>query len=104
MLTIWLLKGSTEPNWTFGWNNTFTWKNWTLNLFINAALGQDRLNVSRYAMGSMTGVYRFISLSDAYYKSWDKVLIKQMLCMQVIKIRIIETILIPISGLKMHHL
>ena len=24
-------------------------------------------------MGSMTGVYRFISLSDAYYKSWDKV-------------------------------
>lgn len=66
-------KGQAEPNWTFGWNNTFTWKNWTLNLFINAALGQDRLNVSRYAMGSMTGVYRFISLSDAYYKSWDKV-------------------------------
>lgn len=26
-----------------------------------------------------------------------------MLCMQVIKIQIIETILIPISGLKMHH-
>ncbi|HCC85552.1 MAG TPA: SusC/RagA family protein [Porphyromonadaceae bacterium] len=65
--------GQSEPKWTFGWNNTFTWKNWTLNLFINAALGQDRLNVSRYSMASMTGVYRFISLSDAYYKSWDQV-------------------------------
>ncbi|MEG0889917.1 MAG: SusC/RagA family TonB-linked outer membrane protein, partial [Bacteroides sp.] len=68
-----ITKGQAEPTWTFGWNNTFTWKNWTLNLFINAALGQDRLNVSRYAMSSMTGEYRFISLSDAYYEGWDKV-------------------------------
>ena len=65
--------GQAEPKWTFGWNNTFTYKNWTLNLFINAALGHDRLNMSRFAMSSMIGKYRFISLSDADYKSWDKV-------------------------------
>lgn len=65
--------GQAEPKWTFGWNNTFTYKNWTLNVFINAALGHDRLNMSRFAMGSMIGKYRFISLSEAYYEGWDKV-------------------------------
>lgn len=55
-------------------------------------------------MGSMTGVYRFISLSDAYYKSWDKVANKADAVYASHKIQIIETILIPISGLKMHHL
>lgn len=65
--------GQAEPKWTFGWNNTFTYKNWTLNVFINAALGHDRLNMSSFALNSMIGKYRFISTSDAYYKGWDKV-------------------------------
>lgn len=68
-----VVKGQAEPSWTFGWNNTVTWKNWTFNCFFNAALGADRLNMSRFAMSSMVGKYRFITLADAYYKSWDMV-------------------------------
>ena len=68
-----VVKGQAEPSWTFGWNNTVTWKNWTFNCFFNAALGSDRLNMSRFAMSSMVGKYKFITFADAYYKSWDMV-------------------------------
>ena len=65
--------GQAEPKWTFGWNNTVSWKNWDLNVFFNAALGQDRLNMSRFGLASMVGKYRFISLADAYNNGWDNV-------------------------------
>jgi TonB-linked SusC/RagA family outer membrane protein len=65
--------GQSDPDWTLGWNNTFTWKNWTLNLFFNAALGYNRLNMSRFALASQIGKYRFISLRESYYQAWDKV-------------------------------
>ncbi len=65
--------GQASPKFTLGWNNTLNWKNWTLNLFFNGAFGADRLNLTRYALGSMTGMFRFISLRDAYFKGWDKV-------------------------------
>ena len=28
-----VVKGQASPKWTVGWNNTVTWKNWTLNVF-----------------------------------------------------------------------
>ena len=68
-----VVKGQASPKWTVGWNNTVTWKNWTLNVFFNAATGYDRLNLSRFMAASMTGVSRFITLRDAYFKGWDHV-------------------------------
>lgn len=68
-----VVKGQAIPKWTVGWNNTVTWKNWTLNVFFNAATGYDRLNISRFMAASMTGVSRFITLRDAYFKGWDHV-------------------------------
>lgn len=68
-----VIKGQANPKWTFGWNNTISWKNWTLNLLFNAAAGVERLNISHYTTASMNGVSRFITLRDAYYKGWDKV-------------------------------
>ena len=68
-----VVKGQASPKWTVGWNNTVTWKNWTLNVFFNAATGYDRLNISRFMAASMTGVSRFITLHDAYFKGWDHV-------------------------------
>jgi TonB-linked SusC/RagA family outer membrane protein len=67
------IMGQSDPKWTFGWNNTFTWKNWTANIFINAALGHNRLNMSRFSLASQIGKYRFISLRESYYQSWDQV-------------------------------
>ena len=46
-----VVKGQASPKWTVGWNNTVTWKNWTLNVFFNAATGYDRLNISRFYGG-----------------------------------------------------
>lgn len=68
-----VVKGQASPKWTVGWNNTVTWKNWTLNVFFNAATGYDRLNISRFMAASMTGVSRFITVRDAYFKGWDHV-------------------------------
>lgn len=68
-----VVKGQASPKWTVGWNNTVTWKNWTLNVFFNAATGYDRLNISRFMAASMTGVSRFITLRNAYFKGWDHV-------------------------------
>ena len=68
-----VVKGQASPKWTVGWNNTVTWKNWTLNVFFNAATGYDRLNISRFMAASMTGVSRCVTLRDAYFKGWDHV-------------------------------
>ena len=68
-----VVKGQASPKWTVGWNNTVTWKNWTLNVFFNAATRYDRLNISRFMAASMTGVSRFVTLRDAYFKGWDHV-------------------------------
>ena len=68
-----VIKGQTSPKWTLGWNNTITWRNWSLNIFFNGALGFNRLNISRYMTASISGSSRFISLREAYYKGWDYV-------------------------------
>lgn len=68
-----VVKGQASPKWTMGWNNTISWKNWTVNIFFNAATGYNRLNISRYTAASMTGNSRFVTLRDAYFKDWDHV-------------------------------
>lgn len=65
--------GRAIPNFTFGWNNTLNYKNWELNFFFNAAFGAKRLNLVRFAMASMVGDSKFITLRDAYLKGFDKV-------------------------------
>jgi TonB-dependent starch-binding outer membrane protein SusC len=68
-----MIVGNSIPKWTFGWNNTLTYKNWDLNIFLRATGKCDRLNLSRYIESSMIGSSRFISTREAYYLSWDKV-------------------------------
>lgn len=60
--------GKSTPDFTFGWNNQFTWKNWDLNLFFNGSFGAKKLNLVRFTMASMVGDSRFITLRDAYTK------------------------------------
>ena len=68
-----VIKGQASPKWTLGWNNTLSWKNWSLNIFFNAAIGYNRLNISRFTTASMNGVSRFVTLRDAYFRGWDYV-------------------------------
>jgi hypothetical protein len=56
-----------------GWNNMFSWKNWSANIFFNAAAGHHRLNMTRWTTAAFHGQYRFVSLRDSYFKNWDNV-------------------------------
>lgn len=68
-----VIKGNASPKWTMGWNNTVTWRRWTLNVLFNAALDYDRLNISRFTTASFTGGTQFVTLRDAYFKGWDNI-------------------------------
>lgn len=36
--------GNTQPNWIAGWNNTVTYKSLSVNILVDARIGQDRYN------------------------------------------------------------
>lgn len=56
--------GKSTPDLTIGWNNTVTYRNWTLNAFFNSAFGVQRLNALRFAMNSMIGNSRMFTDAD----------------------------------------
>ena len=49
--------GSPFPDMTFGFNNTFTWKNFDLNIFINGTIGNKVLNYNSIALTSMKSAW-----------------------------------------------
>ena len=65
--------GHANPDFTIGWNNSFSYKNWDLNMFFTGAFGAQRLNVQHYAMSTMQGNSKFITNPDAYFQSFDKI-------------------------------
>ena len=65
--------GQSNPKWTFGWNNTVSWKNWTFNLFCNAATGFNRLNFMHFSTSQVVANFRMVTLRDGYYKGWNHV-------------------------------
>lgn len=64
--------GKSTPDFTLGWNNQLSWKNWDLNLFFTGAFGAKKLNMVRFTMASMVGDSRFITLREAYTNGFDK--------------------------------
>ncbi len=58
--------GHSNPDFTLGWNNTVTYKNWDFNMFCNAAFGAKRLNLVRYAMNTAVGASMFITDKDYF--------------------------------------
>ncbi len=64
--------GQANPTLTMGWNNSLSWKNWDLNIFLNGSFGAKRLNLAYFSIMSMTGSSRFITLKDAYFKNFDR--------------------------------
>ncbi len=49
--------GNPWPKYTFGFNNSFTYKRFTLNVFVIGSVGNDILNFSRYQNESGTGPF-----------------------------------------------
>lgn len=46
--------GSAQPKLTYGWNNTLTYKNWSLNLFFQGVLGNKIFNALRAQYNSVS--------------------------------------------------
>ncbi len=46
--------GSAQPDLTFGWNNTFSWRNWDASFFIRGTIGNKVLNNPVAAYGNNT--------------------------------------------------
>lgn len=59
-----MVLGCSNPDFTLGWNNSITYKNWDFNIFFNAAFGAQRLNLVDFAMNSMVGASRFVTAKD----------------------------------------
>ncbi len=49
--------GSPLPKWTFGWNNTFRYKNFDLNVFINGSIGNKVGNYLKMKMTHMNSTW-----------------------------------------------
>ncbi|WP_461135822.1 SusC/RagA family TonB-linked outer membrane protein [Spirosoma lituiforme] len=66
--------GRAFPKLTGGWNNTFTYKGLTLNVFFNGVFGVDKLNYTRAAALSGAGDARQFILSEIrdYYRSGNE--------------------------------
>lgn len=65
--------GKATPDFTLGWNNSLSYKNWELNMFFNGSFGAKRMNLVRFTMASMVGDSRFVTLREAYEQGFDKV-------------------------------
>lgn len=58
--------GKSSPDFTLGWNNSISWKNWDFNCFFNAAFGAQRLNLVRFAMNTSVGASMFVTDKDYF--------------------------------------
>lgn len=63
--------GKANPDFTLGWNNTLSWKNWDLNMFFTGSFGADRLNLVRFTGTAMTGDFAFVTLKEYINDSFD---------------------------------
>ena len=49
--------GDPNPTLTYGWTNTFTWKEWELNVGLTGQFGGDILNWARYKTEGLTSIW-----------------------------------------------
>ena len=66
--------GSAQPKLTFGWNNTISWKGWSLTAFFQGNIGNKIMNATRahYSARSLTSGGKNVlsdALNDSHFKS-----------------------------------
>ncbi|MCM1028917.1 MAG: TonB-dependent receptor [Pseudoflavonifractor sp.] len=59
-----VILGKSNPSFTMGWNNTVTYKNWSINAFFTGQFGAKRINALRFARNSFIGNSRFVTDPD----------------------------------------
>ena len=56
-----VILGNLAPKFSFGFNNSFVYKNFNLNLFLEGTYGNDVINYTRKELESMDGSYNNIT-------------------------------------------
>lgn len=56
--------GDSQPDLTYGWNNSFTWKNWDASVFFRGTIGNKVLDNPRAAYGNNTYLSGANALND----------------------------------------
>jgi len=63
--------GNPNPDFIFGWNHDFTYKNLSLNLFFQGSVGNEIANLTNLALGSGVDVHNGANqLVDYYNNRW----------------------------------
>lgn len=66
------IMGHAIPKWTFGWNNSFHYKNWSASFLFRASTGFQRFNLTRLLGCAKSGDHsQFVSLREAHKYGWD---------------------------------
>jgi len=60
-----VIVGNAQPLFTYGWNNTVTYKNFDFTMFLRGVYGNDVLNVTRWAYGPQASQSMNVFLPDA---------------------------------------
>ncbi|MBQ8271845.1 MAG: SusC/RagA family TonB-linked outer membrane protein [Tidjanibacter sp.] len=60
--------GNAQPLFTYGWNNTFRYKNFDATIFVRGVYGNDVLNVTRWAYGPQSSQSLNVFIKDASAK------------------------------------
>lgn len=58
--------GNAQPIMTYGWNNTIRWKDLDITLFFRGVVGNDVLNVKRWAYGPQKSQGLNVFMKDVY--------------------------------------
>lgn len=56
--------GNAQPLFTYGWNNTFRYKNFDATIFMRGVFGNDVLNVTRWAYGASSSQAMNVFMKD----------------------------------------
>lgn len=62
--------GNPYPDYIFGVNNDFTWKNFSLNVFIQGSIGQDVINSNRFQLDALSRSTNTNVSRIAYENRW----------------------------------
>jgi len=62
--------GHAFPDKIVGWNNTFSWKRFDLNLMFEGAFGADRLNVGRFLMDEPNSDVKWMTGAAGWFDRW----------------------------------
>ena len=67
------LIGNPNPDFIFGWNHDFVYKDFSLNLFFQGSVGNDIANLTNFSLGSGTGAHNGANqLVDYYNNRWTE--------------------------------